>query len=177
MEKGYNEFATVSLFSENGLRQSKRIFNHFTFASKGFMMKHINIPIKLAIAAAVFALFLFGCIGCDKLAEGSPAGTYISKLPSASGMGRITIIHLFANKNALRTNIYIGEPKGDYVEEGTWSEENGKIIIVLEISGEQPKKIELTFQMAGKDLISTEYDEKPFGREEIKFVRIPEFNL
>ena len=138
------------------------------------MMKHIIVTLKFVIAAAVFASFMFGCIGCDKLAEGSPVGTYVSKLPSASGMGRITIIHLFANKNALRTNVYIGEPGGDYVEEGTWSEENGKIIVVLETSGEQPKKTELTFQKDGKNLISTEYDEKPFGKEEIRFTRIPE---
>ncbi|HDG68327.1 MAG TPA: hypothetical protein ENG11_04195, partial [candidate division Zixibacteria bacterium] len=50
----------------------------------------------------------------------NPVGAYAAKLPSADGMGRIIIIHLFSNGNAMRTNVYIGKPSGDYVEQGKW---------------------------------------------------------
>jgi len=104
-------------------------------------------------------------------------GTYAAKLPSASGMGRIAIIHIFANGNAMRTNIYIGKPKGDYIEEGVWKMKGKTLIVTLTIeqskAGIKKNRI-LKFEFDGDNLISTQYDEKPFGKKEIKFTKISE---
>ena len=149
---------------------------------KGCMLKRIIIPIRLAIAAAVFASFLFGCIGCaapeglsKSLSEScsdSPEGMFVAKMPSASGMGRLIVIHLFENGNALRTNIYIGEPGGDYIEEGTWSAENGTVSVVLKNTAEPPVDVELSFRVDSGGLTSIKYDETPFDKEKIRFTRI-----
>jgi len=109
----------------------------------------------------------------------SPVGTYVAKLPSASGMGRIAIIHIFENGNAMRSNIYIGKPEGDYIEEGKWSLDNDVLKVELKV-GESKMGVALMrtlkFKFDGKDIVSIKYDETPFGKKEIKFTRIPEFN-
>ena len=153
-------------------------------APKGCMLKRIIVPIRFAIVAAVFTSSLFGCIGCaapevlsKSLSEScsdSPEGMFVAKIPSASGMGRLIVIHLFENGNALRTNIYIGEPGGDYIEEGTWSAENGAVKVVLKNTAQPPVDVELSFRVDSGGLTSIKYDETPFGKEEIRFTRAPD---
>ncbi|MCD6319462.1 MAG: copper resistance protein NlpE N-terminal domain-containing protein [Candidatus Desulfofervidaceae bacterium] len=157
--------------------------SHFTIQSRGIMMKHIDIVVKYTFIAIIFASFMFAFAESNETAQGniiSPIGTYAAKLPSASGMGRIAIIHLFANGNAMRTNIYIGKPKSDYIENGVWEMKGKTLIVTLTIekdnAGIEKKKV-LKFKLEGNNLISTQYDEKPFGESEIKFTKISEVNL
>lgn len=94
------------------------------------MKKTVVLTIILVVSLVMF----LGCAATDELSTSlsesysdSPEGTYVAELPSASGMGRMIVLHLFENGNAIRTNIYIGEPDGDYVEEGKWVVERGEV--------------------------------------------------
>ena len=127
----------------------------------------------MAIIALALAFFI-GCATSDKMtkASTSPEGMFVAKLPSASGMGRIIVIHLFENGNAMRSDIYIGEPSGDYVEKGTWSEKDGVINVLLKNTAEPPVDVALSFKYDSGGLTSIKYDETPMGKTEIRFTRV-----
>ncbi|MGC9316009.1 MAG: hypothetical protein ACP5G4_10360 [bacterium] len=107
-------------------------------------------------------------------AADSPVGTFAAELPSASGMGRLIVLHIFENGNAIRTSIYVGEPKGDYIEEGTWTVKNGVLSLTLANTAEPPEEIELSFKVEQDGLRSVIYDESPMGNNEVFFTRIQE---
>jgi|GEM_PF-3324117 len=133
--------------------------------------------VLLTIIAAVSLVVFIGCAGSNKMAKAgpdSPEGMFVAKLPSASGMGRLTIIQLFENGNAIRTSVYVGEPQGDYIEEGTWGAENGVINVVIENTAEPPEEIEFVFRVDSGGLTSIKYDETPFGKTKVRFTRVPE---
>ena len=109
--------------------------------------------ILLTIIGTLTLLSMLGCASTDELSRhlsesysDSPEGMFAAKMPSASGMGRLIVIHLFANGNALRSNIYIGEPGGDYIEEGTWSASEGEVTVLLAKPDDSGKKTELSFR-------------------------------
>ena len=131
----------------------------------------------MAIFAAMSLVLFGGCAATDELSyhlsESStdePVGTYVAELPSASGMGRLIVLHLFENGNAIRTSVYIGEPQGDYVEEGTWSAKNDGVSIILKNSAGE--NVVLFFKVGSEGLRSTDYDETSMGKSEIKFTRV-----
>ena len=130
--------------------------------------------VLLSIVATMMLIMFIGCATSDKMtkANTSPAGMFVAKMPSASGMGRIIVIHLFENGNALRSNIYIGEPSGDYIEEGTWSEKDGVINVLLKNTAEPPVDVALSFKYDSGGLTSIKYDETPMGKKEIRFTRV-----
>lgn len=145
-------------------------------------MKRIIVPIRFAVVATVFVTVLFGFLGCaatDELSyqlsestTASPEGVFAAELPSASGMGRLIVIHLFENGNAMRTSVYIGELQGDYVEEGTWSADDGVVNVVLKNTAQPPVDVELSFKFDSGGLTSTSYDESPMGKTEVHFTRV-----
>ncbi|MCD6530890.1 copper resistance protein NlpE N-terminal domain-containing protein [bacterium] len=107
----------------------------------------------------------------------NPVGAYAAKLPSADGMGRIIIIHLFSNGNAMRTNVYIGKPSGDYVEQGKWEIKDNIITVAVEKERKGPAVIgsKLKFRLEKDGLVPIQYDETPFGEKlTIKFVKLSE---
>lgn len=132
---------------------------------------------KAFLILIIISLALFGCVTSGKMAKASsasPEGMFVVKLPSASGMGRLTIIQLFENGNAIRTSVYIGEPEGDYIEEGTWTIEHGEVKIILKNTAVPPKDVELSFRVDSEGLTSIKYDETPFNKTDIRFTRVPE---
>jgi len=139
-------------------------------------MRKISLPIIIA----VFAVSLFnGCAATDELSyhlsesyTDEPFGTYVAELPSASGMGRLIVLHLFENGNAIRTSVYVGEPKGDYIEEGKWTVEKGEVKVILANTAVPPKEVYLSFKYDSEGLRSTAYDETPMGKDTVFFTRI-----
>ncbi len=131
---------------------------------------------------AAFALVVFADEIPHELSSGesegkagdSAVGTYVAELPSASGMGRVILLHIFENGNAIRTSVYVGEPKGDFVEEGTWTVKNGILSLTLANTAEDSEEIELQFKVEPEGLRSVEYDESPMGKGEVFFTRIQE---
>jgi len=122
---------------------------------------------------------LLSCAATDELSyhlsesyTDEPVGTYVAELPSASGMGRLIVLHLFENGNALRTSTYVGEPQGDYVEEGTWKVLDGEVKVLLANPDDASEEINLSFKYDIEGLRSTVYDETPLGRETIRFTRV-----
>ena len=133
-----------------------------------------KIFLMFIIAAFALAMFI-GCASTNEMAKAdsaSPEGMFAAKLPSASGMGRLIVIHLFENGNALRTNVYIGEPGGDYVEKGTWNEKDGVINVLLKNTAEPPVDVALSFKYDSAGLTSTKYDETPMGKTVVFFTRV-----
>ncbi|MCD6595281.1 copper resistance protein NlpE N-terminal domain-containing protein [bacterium] len=135
---------------------------------------------RFFIFTTLISILFFGFLfsqQAEDMDSVSPVGLYTVKLPSADGMGRVALIHIFANGNAMRSNIYIGKPKGDYIEEGVWKMKGKTLIVTLTIeqskAGIKKNRI-LKFKIDGNKLIATQYDEKPFGKKEIKFTKIPE---
>ena len=134
-----------------------------------------KLLLLLTIVAVSLVMFL-GCATSNKTAraDDSPEGMFAAKMPSASGMGRLIVIHLFENGNALRTNVYIGEPEGDYIEEGTWSADDGVVNVVLKNTAQPPKDVKLSFEVNSEGLTSIKYDETPMGEEVVFFTRVAE---
>ena len=175
-----SKFSIVFLSFAKALHQIAKQIDNYTIKSRRNRMNRVVFSIKYIVIAIMFASFMFAFAESEENAEKntiSPVGTYAAKLPSASGMGRIAIIHLFENGNAMRTNIYIGKPEGDYVEDGKWKSkgETIEVILTVEQSRTVKKQKILKFKIDGENLIATQYDEKPFGKAQgIEFVRIPE---
>ena len=139
-------------------------------------MKKTVLKILVLLIAA---LLLQGCRASDELSyhlsesyTDEPVGSYVAELPSASGMGRMIVLHIFENGNALRTSVYVGEPEGDYVEEGTWVVEKGELKVNLASTSEPPKEVYLSFKYDSEGLRSIEYDESPMGKESVFFTRV-----
>jgi len=135
-------------------------------------MKNIIFTILL-----VSLISILGCAAEKKPAEAkplSPEGMFVTKLPSADGMGRLAILQLFANKNVLRTFAFLGKPQGDYIEEGTWNMSGDTINVVLKNTANPPQDVPLSFKLVGEGLISIKYDETPSGKTVVKFTRVPE---
>ena len=134
----------------------------------------------ITVLFVMTAIFLLqGCRASEELSyhlsesyTDEPVGTYVAELPSASGMGRLIVLHIFENGNAIRTSMYIGEPGGDYVEEGKWLVEKGELKIILANTSEPPKDIYLSFKYDIEGLRSTSYDETPMGKAEVRFTRV-----
>jgi len=147
-------------------------------------MRSILVPLKSVLFTAVFSSVLLGCLGCAALkvpshsvSESSsiaPEGVFVAEMPSASGMGRLIAIHLFENGKALRTNIYIGEPDGDYLEEGSWSAEDNTVKLVLKSAAQPPVEVELILRLDRNGLTALKYDETRSGKKGIRFTRIPD---
>jgi hypothetical protein len=130
---------------------------------------------KSIIIAMFAAIILVGIGIANEKAETIPDpffGSYVTELPSASGMGRLIVLHIFENGNALRTNVYIGKPNGDYIEEGTWSIQDGILTVIIANTAEPPEEIELIFTVEENGLRSVKYDESPLGNSEVFFTRV-----
>ena len=139
----------------------------------------MKIKYLFIFIAALTLTFFNGCAATDELSyhlsesyTDEPFGTYVAELPSASGMGRLIVLHLFENGNAIRTNVYIGEPQGDYIEEGTWTVEHGEVKVLLANADASAKETYLSFKYDIEGLRSTTYDETPMGKTQVFFTRI-----
>ncbi len=137
-------------------------------------MKKFPLLIIAIIACICTSLIAEDSTGTNNQKASTPVGTFAAELPSASGMGRLIVLHIFENGNAIRTSIYVGEPKGDYIEEGTWVVKNGVLSLTLANTAEAPEEIELSFNIEQGGLRSVKYDENPMGKNEVFFTRIQE---
>jgi len=147
-------------------------------------MKHLILTALLAFSAIGFCDSLPSEITPKQPTDSSltnplsPVGMYVVKLPSASGMGRVIILHIFKNGNALRSNIYIGRPHGDYVEEGKWQQNADTLKLTLtgytSRYGKEKISKTLLFKIVQNGLVTIKYDETPFGRKQIRFTKVPE---
>ena len=139
----------------------------------------MKIKYLFIFIAALTLTFFNGCAATDELSyhlsesyTDEPFGTYVAELPSASGMGRLIVLHLFENGNAIRTNVYVGEPQGDYIEEGTWTVEHGEVKVLLANADASAKETYLSFKYDIEGLRSTTSDETPMGKTQVFFTRI-----
>jgi len=125
------------------------------------------------LAMVIFAVMVFFA----EEESPNPVGSYAAKLPPADGMGRIIIIHLFSNGNAMRTNVYVGNPSGNYVEQGKWEIKDNIVTVTVEKERKGPAVIgsKLKFRLEKDGLVPIQYDETPFGEKlTIKFVKLNE---
>jgi hypothetical protein len=108
---------------------------------------------------SVSALLLSGC--------GSPAagstlpGNYLTNLPAADAAGRVITLTLVADQSASLTTDYMG--KGVVVQTGKWASAGQDVVVTLTKQGATVINQEITFQLQGKDLVTTKWDKALYG--------------
>jgi hypothetical protein len=108
---------------------------------------------------SVSALLLSGC--------GSPAagstlpGNYLTNLPAADAAGRVITLTLGADQSASLTTDYMG--KGVVVQTGKWASTGQDVVVTLTKQGATVINQEITFQLQGKDLVTTKWDKALYG--------------
>jgi hypothetical protein len=108
---------------------------------------------------SVSALLLSGC--------GSPAagstlpGNYVTNLPAAAAAGRVITLTLVADQSASLTTDYMG--KGVVVQTGKWASAGQDVVVTLTKQGATVINQEITFQLQGKDLVTTKWDKALYG--------------
>jgi hypothetical protein len=108
---------------------------------------------------SVSALLLSGC--------GSPAagstlpGNYVTNLPAADAAGRVITLTLVADQSASLTTDYMG--KGVVVQTGKWASAGQDVVVTLTKQGATVINQEITFQLQGKDLVTTKWDKALYG--------------
>jgi hypothetical protein len=100
--------------------------------------------------------------GCGSPAAGSALpGNYLTNLPAADAAGRVITLTLVADQSASLTTDYMG--KGVVAQTGKWSSAGQDVVVTLTKQGATVINQEITFQLQGKDLVTTKWDKALYG--------------
>jgi hypothetical protein len=108
------------------------------------------------------SVFLLALSACGSPAAGSNLpGNYLTNLPAADAAGRVITLTLVADQSASLTTDYMG--KGVVVLTGKWASAGQDVVVTLTRQGATAINQEITFQLQGKDLVTTKWDKNLYG--------------
>jgi hypothetical protein len=113
----------------------------------------------VAVIISILILALSACGG--PTAGSSLPGNYLTNLPAADAAGRVITLTLGADQSASLTTDYMG--KGVVVQTGKWASAGQDVVVTLTKQGATVINQEITFQLQGKDLVTTKWDKALYG--------------
>jgi hypothetical protein len=111
------------------------------------------------LSVSVLILALSGC-GAPAAGSSLP-GNYLTNLPAADAAGRVITLTLGADQSAALTTDYMG--KGVVVQTGKWAGAGQDVVVTLTQQAGKAINQEITFQLQGKDLVTTKWDKTLYG--------------
>jgi hypothetical protein len=114
------------------------------------------------LVVGIISVSVLALSGCGSPAPGSTLpGNYVTNLPAADAAGRVITLTLVADQSASLTTDYMG--KGVVVQTGKWASAGQDVVVTLTKQGATVINQEITFQLQGKDLVTTKWDKALYG--------------
>jgi uncharacterized lipoprotein YbaY len=104
------------------------------------------------------------------------SGTYYAQLPAADAAGRIVMLVLAPDGQALLATLFIGKG-GPILEEGTWQQNGGQADVQITTQSGQPGQENFVFEPQGDKLVATQYDRANWGSAGLTVTRVPATSL